>query len=373
MPSHTAWKLSRRRVLVAAAGLGAAGVAGWAASRPEAAAPVPPGWYLAGQARPGSDGRRLVARAAPGANEQVIDGGLGVQYLAVAASPDNRFFAVLKRVPRGSMPSDNVSVYDRRTFKRLSGADVEIPFQSEPTYAIGWSADSARLAVPYNTAARTLIFGVNQAGKISVSALLDHAHLRFHPTDPERIITESARSAAPETRVISMRAGQNEQVLDVIAGADASWSPDGLAVAYTTGTGLVIRDETTRAVVRTLPLRSYGHAWSPDSRHLVVYTEMRRDPLGLAALLPDGIVPGLNLSQLLPCLLVYERATGATRVLFDVPARAAYVAVHWLDGQWLLVCALQAERSFLVDSTLQHRRPSDVAVDTATFLAWLAR
>ncbi|MDZ4718694.1 MAG: hypothetical protein SH847_09580 [Roseiflexaceae bacterium] len=166
----------RRRSLIIGAGVlavaSAGGLLAWNASDHVPLMDIPRGWYLLSRPGPSAGERQLVALHNQGMAEHLLETEVGTTFLSAAVAPDGRSFALLKRVMRGSMPTDAVGLYDNQTFRRLAVVEVQIAFQRVPTFSIGWSADTTQLAVPYDNAGRTLIFGVNGACKLSLQSMV---------------------------------------------------------------------------------------------------------------------------------------------------------------------------------------------------------
>lgn len=366
----------RRRLLVGAgvlAALGAGGLLVWPTDRAPLADP-PPGWFLVSRASQSSTARELVAQAEDGAQHE-LETGIDIAYLDAAVSPDSRYLAVLKRVPRGSMPTDAVALFDRRTFRKLSEIEVQIDFQDIPTYTIVWSADGARLAVPYNYAGRTLVFGVH-GGEVGLQSMLRRDHFRFHPTEPDLALYELDRPNRGSTGIGRFTPGAREQRVEVIEGASAEWSPDGAKLAYVTGSRargrqVVVRDEAARAVIATLPLSPVAAAWSPDSRQLAVYASVTNDPLRIAHLVPEGLIPGWQPGAEEPALIVYDTAARRSVTIKELPAGFRLARLQWAGADWLLMTAARADQSFAVDRRGERRRPLPVLDDFTQLLAWL--
>jgi hypothetical protein len=366
----------RRRALLAAGGALTAGILGWSATRPGAPALLPQGWYIVIRAGQSANLRQLVALGAPAHAERRIDAGMDVRYLAFAASPDGRWLAVLKRVPRGSMPNDAIAIFDRRSLRRQSEVGVEIPFQSSPTYSLSWSADGARLAVPYNIAGRTLLFSISPAGRIALNAMGEYAYFRFHPVQANVAASEQRSASGDSTTIFEFVPGARERPLETVSGAEASWSPDGSRLAYLSGRGaaqtLDVRVLASGQVATSLPLRPIAKAWSPDSTRLAVYADVVSDPLHLHGIIPDGMLPGYPRSTPAPQLSVHDLASGASYATRNLPRGFELARLQWLDQNWLLVAAAQNGMSFVTDRQLGRRLPITEWVGVAPLLGWLA-
>jgi hypothetical protein len=370
----------RRRFLLGAGALVAAGVAGPLVldrTTPALLTDTPPGWYLVVRAGSGGNERLLLADNGAGHVVRRLDGGSGILYLDAAPSPDGRWLALLKRVPRGSMPTDAISIFDRRTLRRVSETETQIDFQDIPPYHVGWSADSQHLAVPYTQAGRTLIFSVKH-GRVALQGLLRRNRLRFHPTTVDIALHEPLRHAGGTIAVVRRTPGARDQELETFAGTNASWSPDGAALAYRTGAGrngtarLVVRDEASRTLTARLALEAQSYAWSPDSARLAVFATVSTDPLRLKHLVPPGLIPGWNPAVTEQALVVYSVHDNQLLQIGNIPPGFRIAHLQWMSPDWLLVVAAQASQSFVVDRRGEQRRPVPAIDDYAPLVTWIA-
>jgi hypothetical protein len=371
----------RRRFLLGAGALAVAGVAGPLALNARPPAPLselPAGRYLVVRAGSGGDERLLLADDGAGRVVRRLDGGSGILYLDAAPSPDGRWLALLKRVPRGSMPTDAIAVYDWRTLRKVSETEAQIDFQDIPPYRVGWSADGERLAVPYNQAGRALIFSVKN-GRVALQGMLRRNRFRFHPAQADLALHEPLRPNRGSIAIVRQVPGARDQEIETFAGADAVWSPDGAALAYRTGAAskgtarLHIRDEVSRSVSATLDLDSQTYAWSPDSAHLAVFATMSNDPLRLARFVPRGLVPRWNPGASKQVLLVHSITDGRNLQIGDIPPGFRVAHLQWMNADWLLVAAARASQSFIVDRRGERRRPVPAIDDYSPLVTWLAQ
>jgi hypothetical protein len=350
-----------------------AGVWSWQSTDRSPLSELPAGSLLVVRSGRSDRERRLVARDSRSHDEREIEVGIDVAYQDAALSPDGRYLAVLKRMPRGSMPTDAVALYDWRSLRRLSETEVQIPFQNVPTYTIGWSADGTRLAVPYNNAGRTLLFAVRDGGQVGLTSMLRGARFRFHPRQSDLALE---MRGSREIRLLQIADSTPERAVDTFAGADAEWSPDGSMIAYVaqrTGgrAALVIREERSRRTLAAIETKVQAHVWSPNSRRLAVYCSHVSDPLRLAGFVPHDIIPGRRLFVAEPRLLVYDTATRRTTSVVDLPQGFQLAHLQWLSSDWLLVVAFRSAMSFITDRRGESRYPVPALDDFTPLLTWL--
>jgi WD40-like Beta Propeller Repeat len=366
----------RRSLIIggAACAAAASGLA-WAGGDHTAIAGPPSGQLLITRLSASGRERQLIARDAATQAERELALESGTAFLSVAESPDGLTLAILKRVTRGSMPTDSIALYDRATLRRLTEVEVQIAFQRVPTFSIGWSADLARLAVPYNNAGRTLIFGV--AGRrVALQAMIDRAYYQYHPTRPGVALHELSPPVPKQIAVIEVGEDGVERPLEQIEGGEARWSPDGAWLAYTRQVGprpaLVVRDEATRAEIATLYTRTVAKAWSPDSRRLAIYGMAPNDPLGIARYIPKNLVPGYRPGAIEPSLFVYDTDTRRATSLGALPPRFQIARLLWLGDDWLLVAGASTASSFITDRRGDQRLPITALDDYSPILGWVA-
>jgi hypothetical protein len=308
----------------------------------------------------------------------VLETEIGTIFLSAAISPDARYLALLKRVMRGSMPTDAVGLYDCQTFQRIAVIEVQIAFQRVPTFTIAWSADGTHLVVPYNVAGRTLFFGVNGTHTLSLQSIAEHASFQFHPIHADIALYATMPPAPNQVSIVQIVGGLHEQLIETMSGTDAQWSPDGTKLAYlgAMGTqghdGLIIRDEATKQI-RSVPVPVQDWAWSPDSRRLAVYCLARNDPLNIGTLLPPNAIPGWQLGALEPRLLIYDAAIGGAIMIGQLRQGFQLAHLQWLNRDWLLVMDVQAKFSFMTDRRGEQRIPVTALTDFTPLILWMAQ
>lgn len=367
----------RRSLILGGAACAAAGGFGWAWAEADHSllAERPHGQLLITRLEPNGRGRQLVARDSHTQEERELALEGGTAFLSVATAPDRQTLAILKRVTRGSMPTDSITLYERATLRQLAEVEVQIAFQRVPTFSIGWSADLARLAVPYNNASRTLIFGVGSR-KVALQAMIDRAYYQYHPTRANVALHEMSPPAPKQIAIIEIAADGIERQIELIEGSEAQWSPNGAWLAYTSQRGtrpaLVIRDEATRAAAVTLHTQTAATAWSPDSRRLAVYGMAPNDPLGIGRYIPKGVLPGYRPGVIEPSLFIYDTIARRSIPLGPLPPRFQLARLLWMSDDWLLVAGVSTASSFLTDRRGEQRLPITALDDFSPILAWVA-
>jgi Tol biopolymer transport system component len=347
-----------------------------AAARQEPLTAQPPGWYLVTQGGQSDQEQLLVALSSVGRPKQVVASEIGTSFLTAAISPDGRYIAVLKRVARSSMPTDAVSLYDRRSFALLSTAEAQISFQRTPTFAISWSPDSSQLAVSYNSG-RTLVFRVRDDSSIGLQAMLRYGGFQFHPTQTGSALSEVTRPGQDTIRIVELAPGAAEKLIENVDGTDALWSPNGASLAYQRPAGqsprLFVRDEATRQILHTLSVDVFAQAWSPDSRHLAVFGKTNPDPLNLKDLFPVPIdtIPGLNGGKPQLRLSVYDRDGGRTHIIENLSVSFLPVRLAWLNSDWLLLAGIPVDDSFISDRYGQRKAPIPALSSYMLMLGWI--
>jgi hypothetical protein len=374
---QSSFSRGRRSLILGGAACALAAGVGWAWAEGDHSALLerPHGQLLITRLESNGRGRQLVARDSHTQVEREIALEGGTSFLSVATAPDRQTIAILKRVTRGSMPTDSITLYDRATLSPIAETEVQIAFQRVPTFSIGWSADLARLAVPYNNASRTLIFGVGPR-RVALQAMIDRAYYQYHPTRADVALHELSPPAPQQIAVIEIAANGVERQVELIEGGEAHWSPSGAWLAYSRQRGarpaLVIRDEATRAEVVTLHTRAAAKAWSPDSRRLAVYGMAPNDPLGIGRYIPKGVLPGYRPGAIEPSLFVYDTIHGGSVSLGPLPPRFQLARLLWLSDDWLLVAGVSTASSFLTDRRGEQRLPIAALDDYSPILAWVA-
>ncbi len=377
--AHNAFKLGRRSLIAGTGAMIATGTTGlWAWNRSDHTplTDVPPGWYLLSRSGSNDGERQLVVRHNQRVVEHVLEIEFGTRFLSAAISPDARTLALLKRVPRGSMPTDAVALYNIQTFQRISVVEMQIAFQRIPTFNIGWSADGVHLTVSYDLAERTLLFRVNRDRKLSLQSMLEHASFQFHPTRADIALYTATPPAPSQVNVVQLMSDNHEQPIETFAGMDPQWSTDGTKLAYLDALGpngtqrLIIRDESTKQA-KALLVEAERLAWSPDSRRLAIYGLVHTDPLSIRQLLPANILPNWQLSTNQPRLLIYDTTSANLRSVD--PLRKGFQLAHlqWLNPDWLLTIDVQAKQSFMIDRRGEQRLLVTELDDYTPLLRWI--
>jgi hypothetical protein len=369
--------LSRRSILIGTGGLivtAAGGLLGWNSLDTAPIAAVPAGWYLISRYGPGDRERQLIVWHSYSLEQRVLEVEVGTNFLNAVLSPDRHQLAVLKRVTRGSMPTDAIALYNSQTFERTAMVEVQIAFQRSPTFTIGWSADAQHIAVSYDMSGRTLLFRVRSSREIVLKAMLDHASFQYHPILPDTALYVAASSS--QIRIVQFMHDNQERVLEHFSGTNARWNIDGSRVSYQEELGarggqrLVVRNLAT-GVTRALPVQVKAKTWSPDGQHLAVYCLASNDQFHLGKLLPANFIPGWRPGALEPRLLVYDSTSGSVRTITHLRPGFQLAHLQWLHPDWLLVGDVQAKQSFLTDRRGEQRTLITMMDNFTPLLRWL--
>ncbi|GAB4130507.1 MAG: hypothetical protein Fur005_48680 [Roseiflexaceae bacterium] len=337
----------------------------------------PSGVLLLSRLSQNGRGRLLIAYDPATNTERELEAESGTSFLSIVPAPDQQHVALLKRISRGSMPTDSIVVYDRATLTKRALVETQIAFQRVPTYMLSWEANMRRVAVPYNNAGRTLIYNVRPE-QIGLHGMFDRAFFQFHPTNAGVALYESSSDA--EIAVIGEALTEHEHPIEQIAGMEARWSPNGQWLAYQSkpskqanqGSALIIRNEQHPSEQRELALKPLFKVWSPDSRSMALYSLGKSDPLGIGRYLTREWLPGYQPNRIAPHLLTYDPVRNELNSIGAIPAGFQIAKLLWLNQDWLLVASVNPHESFLIDRHGQHQQRLLIN-ESSPILAWIAR